>query len=130
MGHPVRKRLTINKFGHPQPSMCHSACCLVFFHRIVVLVNIYQIKQRISDYFEECFIDIYFIFNNLFSRSGFLKCGNLSFLNFHAELGSKICLSSASQFSSRKTVFAHRVLFSPWERGYSPQEIHKYHRKY
>ena len=67
MGHPVRKHITINKLGlsHPQPSMCHSTCCLVFFYQIVVLVNIYQIKQRISDYFEECFIDIQNIFNNL-----------------------------------------------------------------
>ena len=38
---------------------------MVFFYQIVVLVNMYQIKQRISDYFEECFIDIQIIFNNL-----------------------------------------------------------------
>ena len=62
----------INKFGlsHPQPSMCPSACCLVFFYQIVVLVNIYQIKQRIG-----VLHSFSIVFNNCHTRPCGKTCG-------------------------------------------------------
>ena len=73
MGHPVRKRIIINKFGHPQPSMCHSACCLVLVQACLRAPHVVADEAKLAIVFTYFLGNFFFFYKNKMTFARLLR---------------------------------------------------------